>query len=154
MHGRSEKPALGIRMLGHLRIRQGDRHIEFTTGKAKSLFRDLAVHRRSLHHREKLAQQFWANGEELEPKKDNLKTVLWEIRTTPRDQHLEEPYIYADRNLVGVYPSSRHLFQLDIDRFEQLVHRGLGEGCERDIQALKEAIALYRGEFIEDLYDD
>lgn len=154
VNGSSEKPALDIRMLGHLRVQQGDRLVEFTTGKAKSLFSYLAVHRRSLHHREKLAERFWANGEELKPKKNNLKTTLWEIRTALRDQNLEEPYIYADRNLVGVNPSSRHLFQLDIDRFEQLVHRGLGEGCERDIQALKEAVALYRGEFIEDLYDD
>jgi len=154
VNGSSEKPALDIRMLGHLRVQQGSRLVEFTTGKAKSLFSYLAVHRRSLHHREKLAERFWATGGELRPKKNNLKTTLWEIRTALRDQHLEEPYIYADRNLVGVSPSSRYLLQLDIDRFEQLVHRGLGEGRERDIQALKKAVALYRGEFIEDLYDD
>ena len=46
---------------------------------------------------------------------------------------------------MGVNPSSRRLFQLGIDRFEQLTHRGVGEGRERDIQALKKAVPLYRG---------
>jgi DNA-binding SARP family transcriptional activator len=121
--------------------------------KARALLFFLAATRRN-HSREDLSHLLWVphSGDEwidLPDKekarveklaRDNLKTEIWRLRK------LEplEPYIYAERDVVGL---NRDLpLDIDVEGFEAC----FPAGREPTVDQLETALKLYRGPFLRD----
>ena len=136
------------------------------TARSRSLLAYLIVHRKRPHPRERLADLFWPNRPRTKSLR-SLSTALWRIRRTlpPGD------YILADVHTVQFNPHSD--YWLDVEAFEQEIKEARGKAqdtrCrEQDAKRKEEGglnpascilhlascVQLYRGDFLEGLYDD
>jgi DNA-binding SARP family transcriptional activator/predicted ATPase len=110
------------------------------TLKSLSLLAYLVFHRDRPQPRERLAELYF--GERTEHKAlRSLSTALWHIhRCLP-----EESILLSDVHSVQINPLTR--IWLDVEAFEALAG-------QTDSASLQEAVALYRGDFLEGFYDD
>jgi len=121
------------------------------TLKARSLLAYLVVHRDHACPREVLADLFWPDRPR-DKALHNLSTALWHIRRVlpPGD------YILADARTVRFSPYSD--YWLDVALFEEKVHKYTSRQVDRALSTylleLREAVALYKGDFLEGFYDD
>jgi len=128
---------LKICLLGEFELYGGDEPLPPpATLKARSLLAYLVVHRDRACPREVLADLFWPDRPRDKALR-SLSTALWHVRRIlPPDD-----YILADVQTVRFNPESD--YWLDVEEFEKLVKL-----------ALREAVALYKGDFLEGFYDD
>lgn len=157
---------LKILLLGGFELRGGDEPLPLpATLKARSLLAYLVsssrVHRDRVRPREVLADLFWPNRPRAKAL-HNLSTALWHIRRVlpPGD------YILADARTVWFNRGSE--YWLDVEEFEKLANwetdrlvdwsrdlvTDLPMYQSANLPALREAVALYRGDFLEGFYDD
>ena len=161
---------LKILLLGGFELRGGDEPLPPpATLKARSLLAYLVVHRDRVCPREVLADLFWPDRPR-DKALHNLSTALWHIRRVlpPGD------YILADARAVRFNRGSE--YWLDVEEFEKLVNWETGTlvdwetgrlvdwSQERttnvpmyqstNLPTLREAVALYKGDFLEGFYDD
>jgi len=120
------------------------------TQKAQSLLAYLVMHRSTPHPRLQLAGQFWPNLTDARARR-SLNTALWQIRKVlpAADYILADPY-NVQFNSAGDY-------WLDVVEFEALStptssDQPADESTEY-VGRLSQAVAIYRGEFLEGLYD-
>jgi predicted ATPase/DNA-binding SARP family transcriptional activator len=131
---------LVIRLLGGLTIEQDEEIVTgLVTRKAEVLLAYLAVERRP-HGRENLATLFWDDRSQ-EQALSNLRTLLTSLR-----RHLE-PYLMIDRATVALNPA-RNVW-VDSVAFEDLTN---SQAEAMLVEQLEEAVALYRGEFLEGVF--
>ena len=163
-------PTLRLYFLGMLDIRYDDQQLDKPpTLKSQSLLAYLALHRRRPQLRDKLVGLFWGNRPERKARR-SLSTALWHIRRCLPD----EIHILSDPHTVQFDPQSD--LWLDVEAFEKLVNRETGKSVNGDthspaglpiyqftnlpvyqstnLPALREAIELYRGDFLDGFYDD
>lgn len=142
-------PLLEIRLLGDFQLRsRGDPVPAPATLKAQSLLAYLVVHRDRPSHREALAERFWP---ERPPERalHSLSTALWHIRRVLP----AAGFLLSDPHTVQFDAGSD--FWLDSAVFRDLVERGRADELPADeVARLIEAVALYRGDFLEHFYDD
>ena len=132
---------LTIHLLGAVQIFNGDKILPpFPTQRSRELFAILASRPNHPHSRASLAGNLWPEKTE-DKARASLNTELWRVRQAlgKADQCLE----FTRDTLALNLPSE----QVDIHKFRALVKQG-------EAAAWKEAVALYRGEFLEGCYAD
>ena len=161
---------LKICLLGGFELRGDDEPLPPpATLKARSLLAYLVsssrVHRDRGCLREQLADLFWPDRPRDKALR-SLSTALWHIRRVlPPGDH-----ILADAQTVRFNPRSD--YWLDVEEFEKLVNWETGKlvdlsqeqttnlpvyqstNLPTSLLALREAVSLYRGDFLEGFYDD
>lgn len=137
----TNSPMLEIRLLGSVQVLDGEKLLPpFPTQRSRELFASLAARPNYPHPRSTLAGSLWPEKSE-DKARASLNTELWRVRQVlgAAGQSLE-----LTRDTVALnLPVER----VDIHKFRALVRRG-------DVHSLEEAIALYRGEFLEGCYAD
>jgi len=128
---------LHLEFLGGWLARSGDTAVTgFVSGKVQALLCYLAVTGRP-HTRATLATLFWGDSPD-DVAANNLRQALTNLR------RLLEPHVVITRQTVAFNGDSP--LRLDVARFEAAIATGLAED---DIKRLRDAIALYRGDFLE-----
>ncbi len=144
-------PELQVRCLGRLNLRcceapegaASDLPLPATL-KAQSLLAYLVAHRDRPQGRDHLAELFSGDRPEHNARR-SLATALWQIRhCLPSDE-----FILADTANVQLNP--HRAFWLDVAEFEKLARP---RTAPAHVSALQQAVALYRGEFLDGFYDD
>lgn len=132
-----------------------DEPLRFPTRKSRDLFVVLLLHTGRMLEREQIAEWLWP----MRPHKKAhacLATALWRLRETIADPHSPSPsHLLSDRNLLGLNADAPYWF--DVEVFERQAALGLEGMLPCDdvrLQTLEEALALYRGDFMEGCYDD
>lgn len=134
-------PTLNVTLLGSPNVARDDVPVVIPTLKAQALFYYLITTRQP-HTREKLATFFWGDTPERQAKA-SLRTALYDLRRA-----LEPPsepaqnYILVEGNTLRFNQESDYWF--DVEEFEKRLEAG-----GREIRALREAVELYRGDFLE-----
>jgi DNA-binding SARP family transcriptional activator len=148
---------LRIHLFGNLDVfRDGEPLPGFPTQKTRGLFAFLALNRDRRHSREVLVGRFWGERPEGVARK-NLRTDLWRIRSVLEPRGVEPGWcLTVSHDEVSFNQGAHHW--LDIHDFEAKLDRAAaGPRPElRDEQArlLSDAVALYRGDLLEGVYDD
>lgn len=112
---------------------------EFSTAKTEALLYYLAV-TKGPHSRETLAELLWGDMPDAAAKR-NLTKALSTLR------RLVGPYLVVERQSVAF--NTELPCQLDINTFETLIAWGQADA---GLSSLREAVALYRGDFLEGFY--
>lgn len=133
-------------MFGAFQLQAGSRLLQpFATQKAKSLFGYLVTHAGREHSRESLAEMLWPERPPANARR-SLHTALWQIRSNFKENGLDPDEILdvAGANVSWIEAPDKWL---DVSEFEQ--------ACALDQpDRLEGAIRLYRGPFLENIYDD
>jgi DNA-binding SARP family transcriptional activator len=150
--------SLRIHALGGFRVYRGDELIDgFPTRKSQSLFCYLILNRNRFHRREILADMLWGRSEPRNARRC-LNTALWRLRRV-LESHDFEPSacLTVERDRISFNAESD--YWLDVEEFDALCSRF---GSQRkdlepeawDIDPLRRAVALYRGDLMDGFYDD
>ncbi len=134
---------LKIRLLGSLEIGYTDAAApHFVSSKAPAMLAYLAVTGRP-HQRDALAGLLWGEMSDAAAA-NNLRQALSNLRK------LFEPYLLITRDTVAFDPAIPHF--LDVEDFTDLLRLSEGQPASQQIGLLRQALALYRGEFLEGFY--
>jgi DNA-binding SARP family transcriptional activator len=128
----------------------------FATRKARDLFALLVLHGHRLVPRGHLANEFWPNVGELQARR-SLNTELWRIGRTLRSGGMEvDQILRATPEAIGVRDDAP--LWSDVGRFEAaaalLPADPQADLDEQGLALLAEALAEYRGDLLEGVYDD
>lgn len=134
---------LEIRLLGGLHIGYGDGPAaHFVSSKAPALLAYLAVTGRP-HQRDALAGLLWGEMPDAAAA-NNLRQALSNLRK------LFEPYLLITRDTAAFDPTTPHF--LDVTTFIDLLRLSEGQPASQRISLLRQALALYRADFLEGFY--
>lgn len=128
---------LALALLGRPQIKLDDVVIEIVSQKAQALLYYLAMTSQTAS-RQSLAGLLWSDLDEAAARR-NLRVELLKLRN-----HLDA-FIDAPRDTLALDRSQR--YTIDVVRFEACLR-----GHEPSFAELQEAVALYRGHFLEDFY--
>lgn len=129
-----------LELLGRLKIAHNGQPVSgFVSSKAQALLCYLAVTGRS-HARPAVASLLWGELPETTANA-NLRVVLFNLR------QLLDPFLIVTRHTVALNPAS--CISLDVAEFEARVRLQESAPPATAIQALREAVNLYRGELLE-----
>ncbi len=131
-----------FRILGPVTVLDGDRIIAVGGVRQRSLLALLLVHRNEPVSTDRLVEEIW--GER--PPDTAQKTV--HVFVSQLRKRLGEGRI---ETRGGGYVLRVNDAELDVDRFEALLERARGEEPRAASQTLREALALFRGEPLQDL---
>src|SRR5687768_897693 len=127
---------LVIRLFGGLQIELAGRPLTaFKTRKTEALLAYLVCHRRPFA-REQLAELLWDEREQQQALA-NLRSILSTLGRTL------QPYLHITRQTVAFNHDSD--YRLDTAEFERLL-------ADPTIANLEQALALFRGDFLEGFY--
>ncbi len=159
---------LRIHLLGGLSLAWDDQPVPPPAGAAaRSLFAYLLTYRDRPHARALLAGTFWPDLPD-EVARRRLRQALWQIRSALAGLLAPVPFLLADADTIQVNPAAP--VWLDVDEFlvkapspkpktqtgkseTEVLDLGLG-AWGLGLGILREAVALYRGDFLPGVYDD
>lgn len=145
MNSEQDWSQLRITTLGGLWLERGGEPLPaFSTQNARALFAYLVTFRHRPHPRAVLAGLLWPEAPE-ERARRYLSDALWRLRRVVGDAWVLAEEDALAFNVAGDY-------WLDAEVFEAQVARA--KRSTPDMDGLKLAIELYRGEFLEGFYDD
>jgi DNA-binding SARP family transcriptional activator len=129
---------------------------DFPTQRARALFAMLALQAGQVMSRARLMDVLWQEVDESHARKC-LSTELWRIRALLKAGGLRpERLIVASRD--GVMFDSKAPYWLDVEAFVRALATVKSAGPEllvpEQVNALQEAVDLYRGDLLEGFYDD
>jgi DNA-binding SARP family transcriptional activator len=130
---------------------------ELESYKVQEFFCYLLLHRTRPHARETLANLLWGDSTTAQSKK-YLRQALWHLQNTLAQEEApeEERFLLVEPDWIRL--NMRSDIWLDIEVFEQAFARVRGRPSHsllaEDVQVLKEAVALYRGDLLEGSYQD
>ncbi len=130
-------PALSLTLLGRPQILMHGQPIELKSQKAQALFFHLIM-TGHVHSRQGLAGLLWSDMQEAAARR-NLRVELLKLRGEL------DRFLKVSRNTIALNQQSD--YTLDVTRFEACLR-----GHEPTFAELQEAIALYRGNFLEDFH--
>jgi WD40 repeat protein/DNA-binding SARP family transcriptional activator len=131
---------LSLSMLGPLQVTlDGEPVTGFKSDKVRALLVYLAVEAEQPHRREALAGLLWPEWPDREAR-SNLRDALSNLRRAIGDHDAVPPFLLITRGTVRFNMDSEH--QSDVAAFTDL--RG-----QQDLSDLQQAVALYRGSFLE-----
>jgi DNA-binding SARP family transcriptional activator len=146
---------LSIRLFGSLELSRGGRRLPpFPTRKARSVFCYLLLHAGRMHPRDVLTGTFWGDQGDTGAR-HQLSTELWRIRRVlAADADALALRVEEDAVGVQLHAGAR----LDTAAFEQMLrpaaHRRPEELSPEQARALEDAVAMYRGDLLQEVYDD
>ncbi len=148
---------LHVRLFGPVEVYQGETpRGPFPTKQAKGLFAYLVLHRGRAHTREKLAGTFWATRSERLAR-NCLRTTIWRVRAVLEPEGIAPGTYLKSRDHAMEFTGGSD-FRLDVADFEDRLHRAEGttatDSDPDSLRLLEEAVALYRGDLLEGVYDD
>jgi predicted ATPase/DNA-binding SARP family transcriptional activator len=147
---------LSLALLGPLQTTlAGIPLIAFAYDKVRALLIYLAAEADRPHRRDALTGLLWPDLPDATARR-NLSQALFNLRQVLGDHSATPPYLQIARESIQFNPHSDHW--LDVAVFSQLLascdthtHRRL-ETCDSCLQRLEQAVALYRGSFIEQFF--
>lgn len=144
---------LTINSFGALQVLCGDQPItEFRTDKTRALLIYLAVEGNKSHSRETLAGLLWSD-QSSENALHNLRQAISFLRKILGDRQESEPLLLLDRDTVQINPNKPIV--LDVAVFNHALQTAYRHYNHRhgtgslNIRALKKAIGIYRGPFLD-----
>jgi DNA-binding SARP family transcriptional activator len=148
---------LRVNLFGPVEVHEGEMRLApFATRHAKGLFAYLVLNRGRAHTREKLAGTFWAEKAEQAARRC-LRTTIWRVRAVLEPKGVV-PGTYLKAHDHAMEFTGGAGFWLDVSEFEDCLHRANGSTGERfdgeSLRLLEQAVALYRGDLLEGIYDD
>ncbi len=144
-----DRDGLRIYLFGHLELFLDERPLAVPpSAKARSLLGYLALHHDHAVPRERLLGLLWPARSESAARRA-LSQALWQLRqalgrATDR--------LHADRDVV-LFAFGAH-DTLDVEIFRQLCVAPWPPAPAKELHNLQQAIALYRADFLEEIYDD
>jgi predicted ATPase/DNA-binding SARP family transcriptional activator len=147
---------LSIHLLGPFHVTlDGEAVTGFESNKVRALLTYLAVESDRPHSREALTGLLWPEQPE-KAARHNLRQALSNLRRAIHDDQADPPFLGITRGTVGFNPSSDHRLDVTelsahITESETHAHPSL-ETCASCIQRLEQAVALYRGDFLQGLF--
>lgn len=126
----------------------------FTYDKVRALLAYLAVEASCPHSREALATLLWPECPP-EAARASLRKALSVLHQAIGNKEAASPYLITQQDQVQFNAASHHwldvaVFQSKLDAVDQHAHLRL-DSCAECIQALEDAVSLYRGEFLQGL---
>lgn len=145
---------LSVQAFGKLQLQVGNHTVaSFPTRHVEELLGYFLLNQQARHYREKLIGILWPYSEP-DKARGRFSTALWRLRTLFGNLGLPaESYLHATREWVAFVPNPPP--QLDIERFARKVAQA--EAAADDVireDALRAAIATYRGDLYEGIYSD
>lgn len=135
---------LSIHLLGQLLVLlDGEPVTSFESDKVRALLAYLAVESDRPHRREALVGLLWPDRSE-QAALNNLRGALSNLRSAIHDHAAAPPFLLVTRQTIQFNPESDHW--LDVSVLAPLTS---GREAARSVQALEEAVSLYRGPFLE-----
>jgi hypothetical protein len=146
-------PGIAAYLLGSFELRVGGRRVERWRGRrGQAILQFLVAHRRLPVTRDALIEAVWPEIDETAGRR-RLHQAVYALRQTLRDAGAGAQQIICANGSYRLDPSVP--VWTDVDEFARLVALGRrleDEGRrEQAFEAYREAEALYRGEFLEDL---
>ncbi|MCW5853479.1 MAG: winged helix-turn-helix domain-containing protein [Anaerolineae bacterium] len=149
--------SLRLSLLGSLRVMVGDAPATFESDTARSLLAYLAVESDQPHRREALVGLLWPDSPE-DIARRNLRQTLYALRQAIGDHTAQPPYLLISRGEIQFNTATNH--SLDVATFEALLaacdahpHENI-ESCLACAERLRQAVNLYRGEFLAQFFLD
>ena len=141
---------LTVWLLGPFQVTlDGQPATAFATDKVRALLAYLAVEAGQPHRREKLASLLWPDHHE-KLARTNLRSTLARLRTSIRDREPAPPLLHITHQALQLNPEAG--IRVDVAAFTQLVEASLRPAWDSEnapISQLEQAVALYRGPFLE-----
>lgn len=147
---------LTLSVLGPLHI-TSDNHalIGLNYDKAQALLIYLSVESCHVQRRDALAGMFWPDCSQ-QSARHNLRQALTMLRRALRNHDTNRPFLLTSRETIQFNPASDH--RLDVAQFTLLLdtcdahqHQHLTT-CASCAQRIEQAVALYRGPFLEQFF--
>ena len=149
---------LTVNLLGHFEATySGDRRLHFPTTKTQALLTYLLVEESQQpgisHQRGFLMMLLWPD---ILPSsaQANLRQTLYRLRQNMPELEATpghtQPLLLSDRQSVQLNPVVN--YRLDVAEFERALQQAERGSQDGRMASLSEAIALYRGDFLEDVY--
>jgi DNA-binding SARP family transcriptional activator len=145
---------LQIKTLGRLQLHHGGWQVaNFPTHHVAELLAFLVLHPSLNHSRLKLIDLLWPDCSEQQGR-GRLNTAVWRLRVIFDTIHFAyEDSLHTSRDYISFQPPSS--MQADFDTFQYYARRAnLAEEATSREDWLRQALALYQGEFCEGLYAD
>lgn len=147
---------LRILALGPVGIFCDHAALHFPTKKAQDLLCFLVLHAGNPLERDMVAEHLWPLRSQGRARRC-LSTTLWRLRkqTEGADDFFLKSYIQADQSTLAFNSSAPYWFDAAV--FEEQATAGLAGTLplsRSHFKALENAVALYRGDFLEDCYDN
>lgn len=129
-----------------LHVRTGDgKTLDLGSPTTRSLFAYLLLNRERPTNRNSLAYLFWPRGTESAARR-NLRQYLHRTRRALDEAGCSPDLLLSDGSSVQINPTTD--VWLDVEAFRKGVSNGVG------IEQLKIAVQHYKGELLEDIYED
>lgn len=146
---------LSVSMFGKLEIsRDGVLLDSGPPRKARALLVYLLIHRRA-HPREKLATILWHGA--TKQTKAYLRKALWQLRKSVQTEgDCSSPLIVTDRDWVQIPPGADVWVDVDVfeNAFNDVRDCPVSDMTAAHVKALRRAVDLYTGDFLENWYHD
>lgn len=145
-------PRLSLELLGPLRITlDGNPVNTFESVKVRALLVFLALERETPHARDKLVGLLWADHSQ-ERARGNLRRALWNLQQTLK-QGSSAPFLLITRETIQFNPDAdawadAFAFDAALAECRAHPHRAI-EHCHPCVERLERAVALYRGEVLQ-----
>jgi DNA-binding SARP family transcriptional activator len=150
--------SLRVSLFGRFEVRSGQKALAgFESRRVQELFCYLLLYRDRPHPREALANLLWDEHQTDQPTRC-LRKTLWQLRSAldSQDEPLSDRLLLIEPDWVQLDPNVD--LWLDVAEFEgafrRVQHRQGNELDSQGVEALKDAVGLYRGGLQESWYQD
>lgn len=145
-----ESPLLEIHTLGGLQVRRSGEPLSvkaFGRRQTLTLLKLLIAHRGQTLSKEELCERLWP-GEDPSDTQRRLHVLMHSLRQALEADPTQPQIVLREGEGYRFAPQVRYF--LDVERFEQLLHQGDGLEGTAALEAYRQALALYKGEFLAD----
>ncbi len=142
-------PGLELELLGGFSATlDGQALTTFESQKVRALLAFLATEAEQAHSRDSLAGLLWPEEPDQTARK-NLRVALSNLRTVIRDAQVEPPFLHISRPRIQFNAESKSRLDCAARLDACAVHRHRrADTCTRCANRRRQAVALYRGEFL------
>ena len=147
---------LAIHLLGAFRVQLDGKAVTgFRTNKARALLAYLAVEAQQPHQRARLAGLLWPEWPEAQAR-TYLRQALADLRHVLDDSGAPQPFLLTSRDAIQFNPASDAWLDVAVlsEALAGLPRLAVPTINQDTVAQLSEAVALYRGGFLEGLYLD
>ena len=146
-----------FQLFGRFSVQQdGQPLVGLDAQKTQELLCYLLIFRGRFHHREKLADLLWENSSKSQSRQ-YLRRCLWQLQAAVENDQVEDTsLIFIDSDWVQINNNAR--YWSDITELETAFNQAKGiRGHDLDqpkANALHDAVQLYKGDLLENWYQD